>query len=127
MPSKLRVEMHLAIDENSSAVQRCLPLLFINIYILVYNSAFHVRHCLLCLRQLFAPSGSAASRSAGRTGRSSRGKDLNKFESTTTECGEKARASYQRNLIPREDDADEQLGSWQLQPGNEGGFEEEEG
>ena len=39
MPSKLRVEMHLAIDENSSAVQRCLPLLFINIYRMVYNSA----------------------------------------------------------------------------------------
>ena len=38
MPSKLRVEMHLAIDENSSAVQRCLPLLFINIYRMVYNS-----------------------------------------------------------------------------------------
>ena len=45
-----------------------------------------------------------------------------RVERTATECGEKARASYQRNLIPREDDADEQLGSWQLQPGNEGGF-----
>ena len=38
MPSKLRVEMHLAIDENSSAVQRCLPLLFINIYGMGHNS-----------------------------------------------------------------------------------------
>ena len=38
MPSKLRVEMHLAIDENSSAVQRCLPLLFINIYGIGHNS-----------------------------------------------------------------------------------------
>ena len=30
--------MHLAIDENSSAVQRCLPLLFINIYRMVHIS-----------------------------------------------------------------------------------------